>query len=1393
MKQGNAEKFIFRRFAIITVLFVGILMAVLGAFYRVFQNQHRHVVMEMMDTANKNVEQLELLFDEHFKTLDGISREASHVLGESGSSVVKLLHQLSSYTDIYGMKRMGIVLEDGICYTTDYISEDVSFRQFYIEGMKGKRLVSDVLIDAQGEDKGEVIMFSVPIESRNKVIGVCFATYKLDDIRRELKLESYAQTGNYLIFNKEGAILATSKEGKYEDALKDVGERLDERELPVHSVKTLMLNRGFSEEDYAMIMQLRLAPSPDPVMLKDTNGWVYLQTITPGYCTTTWYYVSYIKSMNAAYEVESNKIEIFALLLMIFVFVAIAYSLVIWLQKKQAEQQQQEIVKASYRDRLTGDDNFFGFQYRLSHQELKGYVICMDIRSFNVVNTVCGIRRGDEIIISLWRLVKGSLNEGEYACHVMGDAFAIFYHVDAENEESEKDQITARLMMLRQQILELSRIEDVPQMYAVFGAAAVETGYNTEEIYNRASIARQTMKKDAARYISFYAKVDESRLVKEREILDSFEHALNSGEFVPWYQPKFSNLTGRIVGAEALVRWVKPNGQMVPPSEFISILERNGRIAELDSYIFEQVVCRQKAWEQSGGAMIPISVNLSRASLYHEDLVEKYKQILKEHELSSEYVPIEITESAFADTEKLKKFSDIFNASGFALHMDDFGSGYSSLSDLGSMHFQYIKLDKGLVDQIGTAYGEKVLRHTIQLAREMNIEMVAEGVETREQVEFLKQEGLEIIQGYYYSKPMPLSAFNELCSQYVQSRNDAPEIYLMDRYYIQGILGSEAVSNQMALQIVGAMGMFTFKNGRITLRGVNEQLLEIIGLDVQSIRNREIQDITGMCRGDSADKLILAVQHAESHPLSGASESIIIELRNGTRKYLHVKIFFVRNKGKHTEFFAYVRDDTIKYFKDETLDSLPGGVVIYSANAEETLLYANKRTIEIYGCSDMEDFRRFTGNSFRGMVHPEELDWVEASIKEQIADSEEELDCVIYRIRKKDGTIGRVYDYGRLVNTEAMGAVFFVFISNALGQEKGDDAVGKVHELESRLKMLEYNSTHDGLTGLINQATARLQVQNYLDTNPNGNYALMVFDIDDFKKVNDNYGHNFGDRVLQSVSERISYTFDEVFERNTGIRTLFACRIGGDEFLMMFDLGDESRFAGTGKTAAEVLVEQVRSGMNWYVDSNHITTSAGIATTAQTSRAYREMFLSADMALYQTKRNGKNGVTLFQDGKALEDLAVKNEPELPMTAESLTVRKKQQIKEKLKLDDIYDVINLTEDLTEDYMFVVDVEHDFFYIAPKAAKHFDMESNAFYKVREGHKQFIFESDYNSFIDGIEQQIENREDRFCQIYRWKLKHGGIVWVKATGQIIRKQGHIVYLLGSIHEMNRQELMVN
>ena len=408
-------------------------------------------------------------------------------------------------------------------------------------------------------------------------------------------------------------------------------------------------------------------------------------------------------------------------------------------------------------DDLTGLYTKSAFYYHagilMRYKPDQSYAVIMaDVKNFKLINNIYGIRVGDDILRYLAKIMSKALTDG-LAARYSDDQFVMFTSIS-------KNDFEKRLENAVKYISENAPIANLLVKYGVY--KDVDKSISISEICDRAIMAMKSIQLNYEKNIAYYDDQLGQQHIREVMMENDFENALRNEEFEVWFQPKYNVQTEKIAGAEALIRWRKQDGSMVSPGAFIPLFERDGLITRLDEYVFKKVCQIQKERLTQGKPFFPISINLSRASLHHEGLVENYTRIVKENNIPFDCVPIELTESAAMYSIQIKALVDMLVASGFKLHMDDFGTGFSSLTSLNVLPFDVIKLDKSLIDYIGNESGDQIIQHVIALAHGLNMKVVAEGVEKKEQVAFLQNMNCDQIQGYYYSSPKSYEVFDKM-------------------------------------------------------------------------------------------------------------------------------------------------------------------------------------------------------------------------------------------------------------------------------------------------------------------------------------------------------------------------------------------------------------------------------------------------------------------------------------------------------------------------------------------------------------------------------------------------------------------------------------------------------
>ncbi len=423
---------------------------------------------------------------------------------------------------------------------------------------------------------------------------------------------------------------------------------------------------------------------------------------------------------------------------------------------------QNRVTKVLYTDMVTGGDNWLSFVrkseklIRKNRKNTRRYAIVhLRMEKYRSFCTCFGVKEGEELLERFYHVLRRQMKAKETMAHYEQADFALLLQYEDEL------QITSRIEAIEQA---LNAITPNIKLYFSVGICLVEKkARDIEEMYNNAMSATAMLEEDAEFRIAFFDIEMKKQQLWEHKVEDEMERALKNREFKVYLQPKYSAREEIIAGAEALVRWMHPQEGLIPPNRFIPIFERNGFILQLDDYMLEEVARQQAKWMQEGKDLIPISVNVSRAHFTREDLAEHICGIIDRYQVPHHVIELELTESAFFDDkEVLLNTVNRLREFGFVVSMDDFGAGYSSLNSLKELHIDVLKIDADFFRGADSEQrGILIVSEVIDLAKKLDMKIVAEGIESREQVDFLAAQDCDLIQGYYFAKPMSIDEFEE--------------------------------------------------------------------------------------------------------------------------------------------------------------------------------------------------------------------------------------------------------------------------------------------------------------------------------------------------------------------------------------------------------------------------------------------------------------------------------------------------------------------------------------------------------------------------------------------------------------------------------------------------------
>ncbi len=411
-------------------------------------------------------------------------------------------------------------------------------------------------------------------------------------------------------------------------------------------------------------------------------------------------------------------------------------------------------------DELTGIYNKQAFYAKtkemlLDNPDKNFDLLRINIERFKVLNDLFGESTGDKLL----RYIGKFLKEINLPLCVSGRLYADNFVVCYEAGKGDSRRMINTLQM-------------VADSFAINNRTILSFGlYRIDDKTLPVSVmcdrANMALWKAKGNFKNPYCEYDEKmrqQVLKEQKIINAMEMAIQNKEFTLYLQPKYDIEKGTIIGAEALVRWISLENGFISPGDFIPVFENNGFVYEVDKFIWEESCRYLRKWLDEGREVHPISVNVSRIDLYDPKLVQHLVNLREKYQLPSQYLELEITESAYTeDPEQIITITRQLREAGFVILMDDFGTGYSSLNMLKDIQIDVLKLDMGFLKSSDySAKGGNILTAILKMAESLKMQTIAEGVETKEQVEFLKSIGCRYVQGFYYSKPLPVGEFEKL-------------------------------------------------------------------------------------------------------------------------------------------------------------------------------------------------------------------------------------------------------------------------------------------------------------------------------------------------------------------------------------------------------------------------------------------------------------------------------------------------------------------------------------------------------------------------------------------------------------------------------------------------------
>lgn len=911
-----------------------------------------------------------------------------------------------------------------------------------------------------------------------------------------------------------------------------------------------------------------------------------------------------------------------------------------------------QILQTTERDPLTGLFNrefFYGYaeQFDQHHPDLEMDAIVLDINHFSILNERYGRAYADGVLRRVGEKAREIVHDaGGIVCRREADIFQIY----CPHREDYKAILDSASQGLAGEHTANNRVRLRMGIYS-----NVDKNLSIERRFDRAKIASDSVRSSFTRTIGLYDDTLRKSELYAAQLIEDFHIALEKKEFKVYYQPKFDIRSEEpmLTGAEALVRWDHPEFGMVSPGVFIPLFEENGLIQELDKYVWTETARQIRAWKDQFGFSIPVSVNVSRIDMYDHNIIYTLMSILERYHLDTGDLHLEVTETAYTeDSDQIIEAVKRLRAIGFAIEMDDFGTGYSSLNMLNTLPIDALKLDMIFIRSAFAAEtNTQMLEIIIEIADNLSVPAIAEGIETEEQLRTLQELGCDMGQGYYFSPPVPPDEFEPFLDEMQRVREEAQsarEDFETSARKRMNRRSDEISPDDLSVSGLSQRYSFPLRNASVVFvmaaflvavalflsnafvndgyRDMDEASDNFIRAE-QATMNLEIGSdyLTEQVR---LFTILSDIQYLENYftelNVTKRRDKAVTELEalmqgSGNAAYEHLSAALrLSNELVNLEYHAM---KLVLESGDYDEDEIPEVLMEYQLPAKEEAL--------------SDEQKQALAKEL--VLGPEYMDY-KSRIKSSTAA------CAKYLITTAKTTRNEAdVHLSHLLTLQSILIILLLLVVFALvlfisfwvrrplsrmvtlmkahetvppsGAEElrfVSETYNTIFEENRRThERLTYGNMHDTLTGLYNRNAYDL-IRNDIDMSNN---ALLLVDVDKFKSINDTYGHDIGDMLLKRVAEVLEYTFrssDLVF------------RIGGDEFVVIMTFVDSSM-----RHQVEAKIEQANVMLQRPVDDLPPTSlSVGVAFSDR-ENPEGDIFKDADTALYRVKQAGRCGCYIY--------------------------------------------------------------------------------------------------------------------------------------------------------------------
>ena len=582
-------------------------------------------------------------------------------------------------------------------------------------------------------------------------------------------------------------------------------------------------------------------------------------------------------------------------------------------------------------------------------------VISLDIEHFKLFDDWYGREKGDYLLACIGKAIENFVNKNKGLAGYFGqDDFGVLIPYSEEN-------VNALFELVRAEITNFNL--SVGFMPAV-GVCLLKDAKNVIDAIDKSSIASFHAKQDIRNKIKVYDPNEHKDLEGEYLVLMDAMRAIKDNEITFYLQPQVRISSGKVVGAEALARWIKPDGTVIQPGEFIPILEKYGFIADLDLNVWEKVFEWVASLIKRGIKPVPISINVSRVDVFTIDIYKTLIDLANKYNVPRNLIKVEITESAYAEnSEIIGELVDKLRKEDFMILMDDFGSGYSSLNMLSNIEVDAIKLDALFLRRNeNEVVALKILESVVNMSKQIGLPMIVEGVEDKEQVDFLSDLGCRYAQGYYYNKPLAIPVFEKLLENADNIDDRGFVVKANDQFRIREFMDSNIYSDSMLNTILGAVAIYSLHDDRVDIVRYNEQFYQAVASNEFSER---LLDIGRFMPEEEKPLLIDTLKKAMKDKANGAIGIFRFYKEDGKITVFRIRFFYIGENDGYPKFYGSA-------FRITEAVRLEDELKIIAGRCAKTMIFAEKNNdkwIFKVGTNGIEHLIKYSSSEIESVLN----------------------------------------------------------------------------------------------------------------------------------------------------------------------------------------------------------------------------------------------------------------------------------------------------------------------------------------------------------------------------------------------------------------------------------------